>query len=101
MPGYQRTRFVNEHRVGEAKFADRGSDLRYLLVRMRAGIAGVGDEPIDRPALDLIGRPRPLISASLARVRAAARDGGSVGVAWYLNDFFCERELRHTSRPSP
>src|ERR1700720_861510 len=30
MPGDQRTLFVNEHRVGEAKFADRGSDLRYL-----------------------------------------------------------------------
>jgi hypothetical protein len=59
MPGDQRTRFVNEHRVGEAKFADRGSDLRYLLVAMSASISGVWDQPTDRPPLDLVGRPRP------------------------------------------
>ena len=79
MPGDQRTLFVNEHRVGEAKFADRGSDLRYLLVAMSASISGIRDQPIDRPPLDLVGRPPPLISGSLARGRAGARQRGSVG----------------------
>ena len=76
MPGDQRTLFVNEHRVGEAKFADRGSDLRYLLVAMSASIPGIRDQPTERPPLDLVGRPRPLIlglaSPRLARGRAHA-----------------------------
>jgi hypothetical protein len=67
MPGDQRILFVNEHRVGEAKFADRGSDLRYLLVGMRASIPGVGDKFRERPPLDLVRRPRPLIFAPDSR----------------------------------
>jgi hypothetical protein len=35
MPSNQRALFVDEHRVGEAKFTDRGSDLLYLIVGMR------------------------------------------------------------------
>ena len=31
--------FVDQHRVGEAKFADRGGDLRDLLVAVRAFLA--------------------------------------------------------------
>jgi hypothetical protein len=31
-----------EHRVGEAKFADRGGDLRDLLVAVRARVYGTG-----------------------------------------------------------
>jgi len=31
-------------RVGEAKFADRGGDLRDLLVAVRARVSGVGDQ---------------------------------------------------------
>jgi hypothetical protein len=54
---------------------DRGD----LGIRVGPCIFRVRDQPIDRPALDLIGRPRPLISGSLARVRAAARERGSVG----------------------
>ena len=30
--------------VGEAKFADRGGDLRDLLVAVRARVSGVGDQ---------------------------------------------------------
>jgi hypothetical protein len=67
MPGDQRTLFVNEHRVGETKFADRCGDLRYLLVGMSASIASVGDQPIDRPALDLVRRPRLLIYVGISR----------------------------------
>src|SRR5690242_7960773 len=36
--------FVDQHRVGETKFADRGGDLRDLLVAVRARISGVGDQ---------------------------------------------------------
>src|SRR5437899_3227116 len=35
--------FVDQHRVGEAKFADRGGDLRDLLVAVRARVSGEGD----------------------------------------------------------
>jgi hypothetical protein len=38
------TRFVDQHRVGEAKFADRGGDLHDLLVAVRARVSGVGDQ---------------------------------------------------------
>jgi GNAT superfamily N-acetyltransferase len=43
----------------------------------------VWDQPVDRPPLDLIGRPRPLISGSLARGRAGARERGSVGARYF------------------
>ena len=36
--------FVDQHRVGEAKFAHRGGDLRDLLVAVRARVSGVGDQ---------------------------------------------------------
>ena len=36
--------FVDQHRVGEAKFADRGGDLRDLLVAVRARVSGVVDK---------------------------------------------------------
>ena len=36
--------FVDQHGVGEAKFADRGGDLRDLLVAVRARVSGVGDQ---------------------------------------------------------
>ena len=44
---------ADQHRVDEAKFRDRGGDLRDLIVRMRPRIAGVRDQPVDRPGLDL------------------------------------------------
>ena len=47
-----------------------------LSVGVCAGIFRVRDQPIDRPALDLIGRPRPLISGPLCRVRAPTRQRG-------------------------
>src|SRR6202040_3319543 len=86
MPGDQRTLFVNEHRVGEAKFADRGRDLRYLLVAMSASISGVWDQPVDRPALDLVGRPRPLILRADSRAYARARVDGVEVLAHRIAD---------------
>jgi hypothetical protein len=64
VPRNQRALFVNEYRDGEAKFADRGSDLRHLFGGMSARVAGIGNQPIDRPALDLVCRP---LARALAR----------------------------------
>jgi hypothetical protein len=36
--------FVDQHRVGEAKFADRGGDLCDLLVAVRARVSSAGDQ---------------------------------------------------------
>ena len=47
-----------------------------LGIRVGPGIFRVRDQPIDRPPFDLVRRPRPLISGSLARVaRARATEG--------------------------
>jgi hypothetical protein len=47
--------------------AERSGD---LVIRVGPGIFRVRDQPIDRPPFDLVRRPRPLISGSLARGRA-------------------------------
>jgi hypothetical protein len=36
--------FIDQHRVGEAKFAHRGGHLRDLLVAVRARVSGAGDQ---------------------------------------------------------
>ena len=36
--------FVDQHWVGEAKFADRGGNLRDLLAAVGARVSGVGDQ---------------------------------------------------------
>jgi len=43
----------DQHGVDEAKFGDRGRDLRHLLLGVRARIPGVGNQPIDGPPLDV------------------------------------------------
>ena len=35
---------IDQDRVGPAELADRGGDLGHLRIRMRAGVAGVGDQ---------------------------------------------------------
>jgi hypothetical protein len=71
MPANQRALLVNEHRVSEAKFADRGRDLLYLLVGMRSSVAGVGNELPDRPSFYLIRRPLVPILARALCARAS------------------------------
>jgi hypothetical protein len=64
-----------------AELFDARRDGRDLSIRMCAGIFGIRDQPIDPPALDLVRRPRSLISASLSRAGARTRargDGGEV-----------------------
>ena len=45
-----------------APFLDARGDRGDLGIRVGPCIFGIRDQPIDRPPLDLIGRPRPLIS---------------------------------------
>jgi hypothetical protein len=53
----------------------------------------VWDQPIDRPPLDLVGRPRPLIFIADSRACARPRrDGGSVGGA------ISKRSIRRSAR---
>ena len=48
-----------------------------LRIRVGPSVFRVWDQPIDRPALDLIGRPRPLIfRAAASRAGARPRDRG-------------------------
>jgi len=52
-----------------------------LGIRMGRGVFRIRDQPVDRPPLDLVGRPRSLISGGLARAGARTRRRrGSVGV---------------------
>ena len=44
MPGDDAVVAVDQDRVGEAELADRGGDLRHLLVAVRPGVPGVGAE---------------------------------------------------------
>jgi hypothetical protein len=67
-------------RARPAPLLDARRYRRDLRIRVGACISGVWDQPLDRPALDLVGRPRSLISVSDSRAGARAReDGGSVG----------------------
>jgi hypothetical protein len=79
MPRNQCALFVDEHRDGPAPFADRGSDLGYLLLGMSASIAGIGDEFCERPALNLVRRPLGLARMHYARARARPRAPAKVG----------------------
>src|SRR5580693_10546837 len=69
-----------QRRRRPAPLLDACRDRGNLGIRVGPSIFRVRDQPVDRPPLDLVGRPRPLISRRLSRVRARApRDGGSVG----------------------
>src|SRR5580692_690838 len=50
---------------------DRG-DRGDLGIRVGPCIFGIRDQPVDRPPLDLVRRPRPLISGRLSRAGARA-----------------------------
>jgi hypothetical protein len=57
MAGHDHVVGADQDRVDEAEFGDRGGDLRYLILRMRPRVANVGDQPVDRPRLDLQAMP--------------------------------------------
>ena len=58
MTGEQHTLLVDQHRHRPAPFEDGGSDFVEVGLAMKPGIVRVGYQPLDRPALDLVGRPR-------------------------------------------
>src|SRR6202040_2265273 len=71
---------AHQRRRRPAPLLDARRDRRDLGVRVGAGIFRIRDQPVDRPPLDLVGRPRPLISGLDSRAGARApREGGSVG----------------------
>src|SRR5581483_1667958 len=68
VPGDNHAIRAHEDWICPAKFNDRGRDLRYLLLGVRAGIAGEGNQPLDGPALDLEIRLHFLMSGASAGV---------------------------------
>src|ERR1700730_9789189 len=74
-PGVARNQtavLANQRRRRPAPLLDARRDRRDLRVGVCAGIFRVWDQPIDRPPLDLVGRPRSLISGRLSRAGARA-----------------------------
>ena len=47
----------DQDRIGPAELDDAGGDLRHLLVGVRARIARVGAQAVERPVLDRVGQP--------------------------------------------
>ncbi len=54
--GDQHAALVDQARDVEAELGDRGRDLRHLPVGVRAGVGGIGQQPLERPALDGLGQ---------------------------------------------
>jgi hypothetical protein len=68
----QATVLAHQRRRRPAPLLDARGDGGDLSIRVGPCIFGVWDQPIDRPPLDLVGRPRLLISASDSRAGARA-----------------------------
>jgi len=76
----QATVLAHQRRRRPAPLLDARRDRRDLGIRVGPSIFRVWDQPIDRPALDLVGRPRPLIFRAVSRAGARTRRRrGSVG----------------------
>jgi hypothetical protein len=75
---------VQPHSLMLAAIAATWADRGHLGVRVGAGIFGIRDQPLDPPALDLVGRPRSLISRRLSRACARARARAERGEVWAL-----------------
>jgi hypothetical protein len=76
----QATVLAHQRRRRPTPFLDARGYCGDLGIRVGAGVFRVRDQPIDRPTLDLVGRPRPLISGLDSRAGARAPRGrGSVG----------------------
>jgi hypothetical protein len=58
MTGEQHTLLVGQHRHRPSPFEDGGSDFVEVGLAMEPGVVRVGYQPLDRPALHLVGRAR-------------------------------------------
>ena len=77
VPGDDAVLAVDQHRVGEAELADRAGDQRHLRLAVGAGIAGVGDERIDRAVLEAQPQAGEAVEVrSDGGVHARATSGG-------------------------
>jgi hypothetical protein len=68
----QATVLAHQRRRRPAPFLDARGYRGDLSVRVCAGIFGIRDQPLDPLALDLVGRPRPLIPGRFSRAGARA-----------------------------
>jgi hypothetical protein len=74
-PGVARNQtavLANQRRRRPAPLLDARRDRRDLRISVGPCIFRVRDQPIDRPPLDLVGRPRPLIFTADSRAGARA-----------------------------
>jgi hypothetical protein len=71
VPSYNPARRVNQHRVRPAPLLHARRKLRDLSLGMRPGILRIRDQPVDRPALNLIRGPCRLARALCAQARAS------------------------------
>jgi hypothetical protein len=55
--GQQITLLVDQHRHRPSPFADGVGKLVDIGFAMNPGIVGIGDQPLDRPVLNPLGRP--------------------------------------------
>ena len=55
MAGNENTAVIDQAWDVESELRNRARDLRDLLVGMRAGVRGIGQQPRKRPALDGVG----------------------------------------------
>ena len=71
-PGVARNQaaiLAHQRRARPAPFLDARGYRGDLRISVGPSVFRIRDQPIDRPALDLVGRPRPLISGGLAPAR--------------------------------
>jgi hypothetical protein len=73
MAGNQSAVLAHQRRRRPAPLLDARRDCRNLSVRVGPGVFRIRDQPVDRPPLDLVGRPRSLISGGLTRACARTR----------------------------
>jgi hypothetical protein len=93
--GNQSAVLAHQRRRRPAPLLDACRDRGDLGIRVGPCIFGIRDQPVDRPALDLVGRPRPLISGRLSRAgpRACARARGDGGEVLGPTDAYVGRRL--------
>ena len=73
---------ADQHRIDEAEFGDRGGDLRNLILRMRSRVADIGNQPLDRPGLDLQAMPPSFDAAMRTRAPEGAHPRCATGFAF-------------------
>ena len=50
VPNFLAAVLIGEYRITKSELGDAGSDLCHLSIRMRASVAVIRDQPLDRPA---------------------------------------------------